>query len=200
MNVALNSDLVPDTGRNIRELTLEDLFSDKLTDTSYVTIDKERKVWVPTEMCAQYTESTVDSIVVVDDNNKNAVGTVGGYDLLNHIRKNPTSESLYQTKIEEIMFGDIPIIEKKTKFQDLMENWQRTRRAFAIIANESDNYFSPISARKMLGVGMRVNANFSTSSVLKNKIVNFKLDDPLERVLDLMFKNMTRKLLLEDLN
>lgn len=47
---------------------------------------------------------------------------------------------------------------------------------------------------------MRVNANFSTSSVLKNKIVNFKLDDPLERVLDLMFKNMTRKLLLEDSN
>ena len=47
---------------------------------------------------------------------------------------------------------------------------------------------------------MRVKANFSISSVLKNKIVNFKIDDPLEKILDLMFKNMPRKLLLENSN
>jgi hypothetical protein len=51
------------------------------------------------------------------------------------------------------MFKDFPIIEKKTKFKDLMGNWQHTR-AFAVIPNGSDNY-SPISARKMLEVGMR---------------------------------------------
>lgn len=194
----LNSDSIPEPGRSIRELTLEDLFSNKLSDTSCVSIDKERKVWVATEMCAQYTESTVDSIVVLDYN-KNGVGIVGGYDLLDHIRKNPTPESQYQTKVEDIMFKHFPIIEKKTKFKDLMENWQKSRRAFAVIPKEPDNY-SPISARKMLEVGMRVKANFSISSVLKNKIINFQVDDSLGTILDLMFKNMTRKLLLENSN
>jgi len=193
-----NSDPIPETGRSIQELTLEDLFSNKLTDTSCVSVDKERQVWVATEMCAQYTESTVDSIVVLDNNN--AVGIVGGYELLDHIRKNPTPESQYLTKVEEIMFKHFPIVEKKTKFKDLMENWQNSRRAFAVIPKGFDNYYSPISARKMLEVGMRVKANFSISSVLKNKIVTFQIDDPLEKILDLMFKNMTRKLLLENSN
>jgi predicted transcriptional regulator len=200
VKAGVNSDLVPETGRSIRELTLQDLFSDKLTDTSCVNIDNDREIWVATEMCAQYTESTVDSIVVLDDNKKNVTGTVGGYDLLNYIRKNPTLDSQYGTTVQEIMFKDIPLVEKQTKFKDLMENWQQTRRAFAIIPNESDNYFSPISARKMLEVGMRVKANFSISSVIKKKIVNFNLGDPLEKVLDLMFNNMTRKLVLEDSN
>jgi hypothetical protein len=198
-NLMLNSDFVPETGRSIRELTLEDLFPNKLTDTLCVSIDKERKVWVATEMCAQYTESTVDSIVVLDSNNKNAVGIVGGYDLLDHIRKNPTPESQYQTKGEQIMFKLFPIFEKKTKFKDLMENWQNSRRAFSVIPKESGNY-SPISARKMLEVGMRVKANFSISSVLKNKNVSFQIDDFLAKILNLMFKNMTRKLLLENSN
>jgi hypothetical protein len=51
----LNSDSIPETGRIILRKSIF-----KLTDTSYVYIDKERKVWVATEMCAQYTESIVD--------------------------------------------------------------------------------------------------------------------------------------------
>lgn len=196
----LNSDSIPEARGDIAELTLEDLFSSKLTDVSCVSIDKAREVWVDTEICAQYTESTVDSIVVLDNDNKKAVGIVGGYDLLDHTRRNPTPESQYQTRVEEIMFKDFLTVERDTKFKDLMENWQRTRRAFAVIPKESDTDFSPISARKLLEVGMRVKANFSISSVLKNKIVNFKIDNPLEKILDLMFKNMPRKLLLENSN
>lgn len=70
--------------------------------------------------------------------------------------------------VEKIMLEHFPIIEKKTKFKDWMENWQNSRRAFAVIPNEFDNY-SLILVRKMLEVGMRVKANFSISSVLKNK-------------------------------
>lgn len=149
-------------------------------------------------MCAQYIESTVDSIVVLDNNN--AVGIVGGYDLLDHIRKNPAPDSQYQTDVDEIMFKHFPIVEKETKFRDLMENWRNSRRAFAVIPKGFDNYYSPISARKMLEVGMRVKANFSISSVLKNNIVTFQIDDSLGKILDLMYENMTRKLLLENSN
>ncbi|NIQ15176.1 MAG: hypothetical protein GTO02_12530, partial [Candidatus Dadabacteria bacterium] len=63
---------------NVSESTLEQLFPQTLTDTSCVYIEKEREIWVATEMCAQYIESNVDSIVVRE--NGKALGIVGGYD------------------------------------------------------------------------------------------------------------------------
>ena len=49
---------------SISEMTLEELFPQTLTDTNYVFLDKEREVWVATEMCAQYLESAIDALVV----------------------------------------------------------------------------------------------------------------------------------------
>ena len=74
-----------ETTRSIRKQSIEELFPDNLTDTSCVFIERDREVWLATEMCAQYTESSVDQIVVLDKNN--IVGTVGGYDLLAHVQK-----------------------------------------------------------------------------------------------------------------
>jgi CBS domain-containing protein len=184
------------TQKKISDLTLQDLFSSSLTDTSCVYIDKEREVWVATEMCAQYLESAVDSILVQDGGKP--VGIVGGYDLLDHIRKNPTREFQYQTQVGEIMFQDLPLIDKNTTFQDLMNKWKETRRAFAYLSNESGDY-SPVSARKMLEVGMRSGSRTTISSMPRKKIVTFRKDDPLGKILDLMYENKTRKLLLDDL-
>src|SRR3989337_312700 len=72
-------------GKSISELTLEELFPDTLTDTSCVYVDKEREVWVATELCAQYIESTIDAIVVRDKGKP--IGIVGGYDLLDNLHK-----------------------------------------------------------------------------------------------------------------
>jgi predicted transcriptional regulator len=52
----------------------------------------------------------------------------------------------------------------------------------------------------MLQVGMKVKTNFSTLSIQKNKIVTFQIDDTIGKILDLMYKHMTRKLLLENSN
>ncbi|MDH3677403.1 MAG: CBS domain-containing protein, partial [Nitrosopumilus sp.] len=82
---------------SISELTLEEMLSDSLTDTPCVYLNEEREVWVATEMCVQYLESTVDSIVIRNDE-LTPVGIVGGYDLLNHIRKNPTRDFQYENK------------------------------------------------------------------------------------------------------
>ena len=97
--------------KSISELTLEELFPKTLTDIPCVYIDKGREVWVATEMCAHYIESVVDSIVVQGGNDK-PIGIVGGYDLLDHLRKNPTRDFQYHHKVEEVMFTDVPQIDK----------------------------------------------------------------------------------------
>ncbi len=180
---------------SISELTLGEMLSDGLTDTPCVYLNQEREVWVATEMCVQYLESTVDSIVIRNDD-LTPVGIVGGYDLLNHIRKNPTRDFQYENKVSEIMCEELPIVEKETRFKDLMEKWKTSRRAFAITPNAFQGY-SPISARKMLDVGIKCQSNISISSMPKKKIITFGLDDSLGKVIDLMFEHNTRKLLLE---
>jgi predicted transcriptional regulator len=146
-------------------------------------------------MCVQYLESSIDSIVIRDDEH-NPIGIIGGYDLLNHIRENPTRDSQYQTKVKEIMFKDLLIVEKTTPFKDLMEKWMASRRAFAIIPNAFQGY-SPISARKMLEIGIKCKTNVSISSMPKKKMITFQPDDSLRTIVDLMFEHKTRKLLLE---
>ena len=183
---------------SLSDLSLEELFPQTLTDVSCPEIQKNREVWVATEMCAQYLESTIDAIIVRGDDNKLA-GIVGGYDLLDAIRKNPTRDFQYTCAIEEIMFKDFLQVEKKTKFKDLMEKWKNTRRAFAVISNNSGGY-SPISARKMLEVGIRYKTDMTVSSISKKKIITFQGDEPLSKILDLMFENKTRKLLLVNSN
>ncbi|MFB5607287.1 MAG: CBS domain-containing protein [Candidatus Nitrosomaritimum yanchengensis] len=177
----------------IMEFTLEQLFPNTLTDTNCIFVDKDREVWVATEMCAQYLESTIDALVVQD--NGKSIGIVGGYDILDHLRKNPTRDSQYQHTTQEIMFKDVPQVSSQTKFKDLMDTWKNSRRAFAVIPNKSGSY-SPISARKMLEVGKKYKTDLSISSMPKKNIITFQGDEPLSDILDLMFNNKTRKLLL----
>lgn len=179
------------------ELTLGELFPETLTNTNCIFVDKEREVWVATEMCAQYLESTIDALVVQD--NDKPTGIVGGYDLLDHLRKNPMRDFQYQHKTQDIMFKDVPQVSKQTKFKDLMDTWKNSRRAFAVIENESGKY-SPISARKMLELGKKYKTDLLTSSMPKKKIISFQGDEPLRDILDLMFDNKTRKLLLVNSN
>ncbi len=183
------------TNTSISELTLEELFSDSLTDTPCVYLNQEREVGVATEMCVQYLESLVDSLIIRDDDH-NPVGIVGGYDLLNHIRKNPTRDFQYETSVKEIMYKDLLIVEKNTTFQSLMDKWKASRRAFAIIPNTFQGY-SPISARKMLEIGIKSKTTISISSMPKKKMITFQPDDTLREIVDLMFEHNTRKLLLE---
>src|SRR5437764_15032523 len=56
-------------------------------------------------MCAAYLQSAVDSIVVLDEYQR-PIGIVGCYNILSHFQRNPTIESQYETKIEQIMFED----------------------------------------------------------------------------------------------
>jgi predicted transcriptional regulator len=180
---------------SVCEMTLEEIFTNTLTSAPCVYLNQERDVYVATEMCVQYLESIIDSIVI-RDNEHNVLGIVGGYDILNHTRKNPTRDFQYDTKVKDIMFKDLPIVEKTTTFKELMDKWTVSRRAFAIIPNSFQGY-SPISARKMLEIGIRCKTNLTIEDMPKKKMITFQPDDSLKTVVDLMFENGTRKLLLE---
>lgn len=176
-------------------MTLEQAFQKRLTNTPCVYINLSREVWVATEMCAQYLESVIDSLVVRNDQHE-PVGIVGGYDILDTIRKNSSRDFQYEHKVEDIMFKDFLIVEKNTKISDLVEKWKQTRRAFAITKNDFGG-FSPISVRKMLELGVRIKTDKTISSLPPKNIVTFEADESLGSVLEKMFKNNTRKLLLE---
>ena len=105
----------------------------------------------------------------------------------------------FQTKIDEIFFKPLPQVNEKIKLVDLIEGWKKTRRAFSVIANQYSDYFS-ISARKLLEIGKRYKSGVSVSSIPKKKIISFKGDESLGTILDRMFKNYTRKIVLENSN
>jgi CBS domain-containing protein len=182
--------------KTISELTLDELFPKTLVDTVCINLFKGREVWVATLMCAEYVESFIDSIIVRNDDFK-PIGIVGGYDILDHLRKNPTRDFQYQTKVEEIMYRDLLQIETTTKLGDLIEIWKKSRRAFAIINNEFGDC-SSVSARKMIEVGTKCKTDISISSMPKKKIVTFQQGDSLGKILNLMFENKTRRLVLEN--
>ena len=185
--------------RLVHELSLQELFPNTLTDTSCVYIDKGREVSVAIEMCAEYLQSEVDSIVVLDESRR-PVGIVGGYEILSHFQRNPTIESEYTTKVEQIMFKDFLQAQKETQLKNLMEKWKETRRAFAVVPNESREY-SPMSARRMLEIGKRIKTDLSVSSLVKEKeIVTFHRDDSVGKILNLMLEYDIRKLVLENTN
>ena len=181
--------------QSVSEMTLDDAFPDRLTNTPCAYINMDSEVWVATEMCVQYLESVIDSIMV-RDHEKKPVGMVGGYDLLDCVRKNPTREFQYEHRVKDIMFKDFLVVSRHTRLKELIEKWRDTRRAFAVIENELGGH-SPVSARKMLELGIRCKTDISISSLPKKKVLTFQPDEPLSNIIETMFENKTRKLILE---
>jgi predicted transcriptional regulator len=176
---------------------LEELFPQTLFESPCIFLDKNRDISVAIEMCAQYLESAVDAIVVVNENNP--IGTIGGREILSHLRKNTIPDSYFRTKIEDVFFNYIPQIETKIKFVDLITKWKSTGRAFSVISNPHGDYFS-ISSRKMLEIGKRYKSGISVSSIPKRKIITFREDESLGDILNRMFKHHIRRVVLENSN
>ncbi|MGD1834400.1 MAG: CBS domain-containing protein [Nitrososphaeraceae archaeon] len=183
--------------RKIHELSLEELFPQTLFETESITVDKNTELWIVGEMCAQYLESAIDALLVTENNTP--VGIIGGYEILSYLRKNPTRNAYLEHKIDKIFFKPVPQIDKKIKLFELIENWRSTRRAFSVIHNGTNDYFS-ISARKMLEIGKQFRSGVYISDIPKKKSITFNGDENVGEILDLMFKNGTRRILLENSN
>ena len=125
-------------------------------------------------MLAQYLESATDSVLVMDA--EKPEGVIGGKEIMENLLKNPTSGLFYETKVEDIMESNPLIITENTKYSDLMKQWKKRGRAYAVIANEWGNY-SAISAKKILEIGMKCKTNLSISDLPKKPSITFKMDD-----------------------
>lgn len=181
----------------LKEYNLKKLLPDTLTHSLCIHIEKGKEVWTVAGMLAQYLESATDSVLVLDKGKP--VGAIGGKEIMENLLKNPTSSLFYGTKVEEIMESNPLIVTEDTLYKDLMNQWQKRGRAYAIIANEWKNY-SAISAKKILEIGMRCKTYLSIRDLPKKPRIIFKKDDTLESIIKSMFEHKTRKILLENSN
>ena len=122
-------------------------------------------------MCAQYLESFVDSIIVRDDAFAPA-GMVGGYELLDNLKRNPTRSFQYSCTVGEIMRSALTTVDKNTTLSELVKLWQESGRAFSIIPNEYGDC-STISARRMIEIGAMCRTDITVSSIHKTKAITF---------------------------
>lgn len=183
--------------RKLRDLSLEESYPQTLYETPCISVDRNRDLWVAIEICAQYLESAVDAILVKSA--EEIVGTIGGREILAHLRKSPIPDSYFRTKIDDVFFNHVQEINKNSKLVDLIDGWKSIGRAFSVISNNEGEYFS-ISARKMLEIGKRYKSGIHVSSFPKKEIITFKGDESLREILDLMFKHHIRRVLLENSN
>ena len=181
----------------ISEKSLGDLFPDVWSFPLCVNIEKGIEVWVVTGMLVEYLESFTDSVVVRED--YKPIGIIGGYDVLNTLRKNPTNDFFHQNKVEDIMMKDLPIVTMKTQLGTMIMDWKDSRRAFSVIPNALGD-FSCISAKFLIKIGMFCKTDFLISQIPKKKLVTFKSSDTIGDIINSMFENKARRLVLENTN
>ncbi len=178
-------------------LSLQELFGDSLTSSLCVNIEKGTETWVATGMLVQQLESFTDAVVVRE--NDKPVGIVGGKDIFIRLAKNPNSDLFYNTKVEDLMERAFPTVSADSKLVELINFWQKTRRAFAAIPNEFSDY-SCLSAKKLLEVGKKCQTEITISQLPKKQLLTFSPDSTVGDILNLMLENNIRRLFLKDSN
>jgi predicted transcriptional regulator len=166
----------------------------ELASTPAVSIRAEDTLGEAATLLLHHLETFTDSLVVTS--NDIPVGIVGGAEVLDCILKNHASGFLDKTKISDAMNKNLVIIYPRSKFSDLVNQWSQTRRAFAITPNKYHGY-SAISARKILDIGTSHVINTNISAIPRKKIVTFHKDETIRQVIQRMFDNKTRKLVLD---
>lgn len=174
--------------------TLDEIFSESLFSTPAVGIRVDDMLGDAAPLLPHHLETLTDSLVATS--NDKPVGIVGGIEVLDGIIKDHTRGFLDKTKISDAMSRKLVIVNPKTKFSELAKQWLQTRRAFAIIPNQYYGY-SVIAARKILDVGILFKTNTAISVVPRKKIITFHKEETVRQIIQRMFDNKTRKLVLE---
>lgn len=180
----------------IADLKLNQLLPLSLTSTPAVSIQKENKVWVAAAMLVHYLESFTDSLVVTDEKEQ-PIGVLGGFEIIKNVFENPTLEFFDEKTVEDIMDEELVRASSDTSLRELLEKWQKTRRAFCILPNQLGGY-SAISARKLLEVGANCKTNITISDLPWKETISFEYDDTIGQIINLMMNNKTRKLILHN--
>ena len=181
----------------IADRMLRDLLPISLTAVPCVSIQRQAKIEEAVGLLIPYLESMADSLIVTGENNE-PIGIVGGREIIEKVLANP-SRSIFEGEIETIMSHTITRVSGTTTVRNVIEDWQKTGRAFSLIPNAIGG-FSVISARKMLEVGKISMTDMRISELPKKKISSFSTNSTINEVINAMLKNKTRKLVLENTN
>jgi predicted transcriptional regulator len=178
----------------LKDKSLEEILPESVFSTPAVSIRIEDSLGDAASLLPHHLETLTDSLIATS--NDEPVGIVGGIEVLDGILKNQTAGFLDKTQIGDVMSRRLVIMNSKSKFSELVNQWSQTRRAFAIIPNQYHGY-SVISARKILDVGTSFKINTTISAIPRKKIVIFQRDDTVRQIIQRMFDNKTRKLVLD---
>ena len=181
----------------IADRMIRDILPMSFTAIPCVSIQRQARIEESIGLLIPYLESMADSLIVTDDNNY-PIGVVGGREIIEKILANP-SPSAFEGEIEKIMSPTITKISGTSTIRNIIQEWQNTGRAFSILPN-SIGGFSVISARKMLEVGKISMTDMRISDLPKKNILSFGNDSTIGEIINIMLKNKTRKLLLENTN
>lgn len=179
---------------SILQYSLKELLQKSLLSSPIVSVKTENFVTEATNLLPHNLESFTDSLVVTQD--EKPIGLVGGIEVLDGVLKKPNADFFERTRIKEIMSKNLIVLTDDITLRDLLNLWVKAGRAFAIIQNVYRGY-SAISARKLLEVGMSCRTKLTVGDISKKKIITFKKDQTIKEIIESMFKNKTRKLMLE---
>lgn len=182
------------TNLSLANKSLEEILSESIFSTPAISIKIDDLLSEVVCLLPHYLESYTDSLVVT--RNDEPVGIIGGIEVLDNILKNPTAKIFDEKKIADVMNVKITIMNPKDRFSDLVKQWSQTKRAFAIIPNQYHGY-SAISARKILDVGIAFKINTTLSAIPRKNTITFQKEDTVKRIIEHMFENKTRKLVLK---
>ncbi len=180
--------------KRLSENTLEEILPETIFSTPAVSIRFEDTLGEAAILLPHHLETLTDSLVATKDDTP--VGIVGGIEVLDGIMKKPTAEFLNKTKIVDVMSEKLIIMDSNNKFSHLVNQWLQTRRAFAIIPNKYHSY-SVISARKILDIGTSFELESPLSKIPKKEIATFQKENTVRQIIQTMFDNKTRKLMLD---
>jgi predicted transcriptional regulator len=153
-------------------------------------------VWTATAMLRFFLESLTDQLVVMD--NKQPCGLVGGYDIISNVLKNPTHDLFEDHTIDKIMHPELFFIKDSTKVIELLQTWNKSKRAFSII--QKDSSFFAVSIRTLLGIYPFLDTDLTTHDIPNKKTIYYSNDQSVREILNIMLQNKTRRLVLEGTN
>lgn len=178
----------------ILQCALKDLLKGSLLSSPVVSVTTDDLVTEATNLLPHHLESFTDSLVVVQD--EGPVGLIGGGEILDGILRKPNHEFFEKTKIKDIMSKKLVTLTSGATLGNILDVWRQTRRAFAIMPNAYHGY-SAISARKLLEIGMRCSTKLRIGDISRKNTVTFGRNQNVKEVIESMFKNKTRKIILE---
>jgi CBS domain-containing protein len=156
-------------------------------------IPSNDNVWVAASMLSRISDIT-NCLVVVED--EFPVGTIGAFEILDGLHKNPTSK-YFDESVTKIMNADFYIDSRNTDVASILRKMNRTREPFVIIDNEGVG-FSQFSIRQTLEIGSLCKTDFRASSFPKKHISTFKRDDKIIDVVKKLEQARDRVVFLND--